>query len=105
MFADEDEELADERPYGRANHRGGDDMDDFIEEDYAEDEDDGESGEEPESDSNDSEEDSNAPGRKEPEVKSGSDEALQDSFNKLDLGEPEKTDGPQSASIVSAVAV
>ena len=39
MFADEDEELADERPYGRANHRGGDDMDDFIEEDYAEDED------------------------------------------------------------------
>ena len=74
-------------------------------EDYAEDEDDGESGEEPESDSNDSEEDSNAPGSKEPEVKSGSDEALQDSFNKLDLGEPEKTDGPQSASIVSAVAV
>ena len=39
MFADEDEEIADERPYGRSNHRGADDMDDFIEEDYAEDED------------------------------------------------------------------
>ncbi|KAI0008117.1 SH2 domain-containing protein [Xylariaceae sp. FL0662B] len=40
MFDDEDEELADDRPYGRSNHRAAaDEFEGFIEEDFPEDED------------------------------------------------------------------
>ncbi|KAK0614146.1 SH2 domain-containing protein [Immersiella caudata] len=38
IFSDDDEEAADERPYGRSGHRANvDEFDDFIEEDYPED--------------------------------------------------------------------
>ena len=38
IFSDDDEEAVDERPYGRPSHRAGaDEFDDFIEEDYPED--------------------------------------------------------------------
>ncbi|KAJ6443334.1 transcription elongation factor spt6 [Purpureocillium lavendulum] len=40
IFSDEDEEVADQRPYGRSNFRAqADEFDDFIEEDFPEDED------------------------------------------------------------------
>ncbi|KAI0024306.1 SH2 domain-containing protein [Xylariomycetidae sp. FL0641] len=38
MFSDDDEEAVDERPYGRPSHRPADEFEDFIEEDYPEDE-------------------------------------------------------------------
>jgi len=38
IFSDDDDEMIDERPYGRPSHRAGaDEFDDFIEEDYPED--------------------------------------------------------------------
>ncbi|KAK0662515.1 putative transcription elongation factor SPT6 [Cercophora samala] len=37
IFSDDDEEMADDRAYGRQSHRQADEFDDFIEEDYPED--------------------------------------------------------------------